>query len=505
MMEFNAGIGGLREPTAIANGPDGSLWYTADAESGGDGGIGRISPLGVVTEFTSAFDDIEPNAITAGPDGNLWFSDPELPSIGRITPQGKVTRFKLLETSKPQDIAAGPDGNLWFTDTGTPTRIGRITPTGLVTSFVVGLNPVGQPAGIAAGPDGNLWFAERAGGGRIGRVTPLGVITEYAAGLTQGTEPRDIAAGPDGNLWFTAGPGVSRIGRITPGGVITEFAAGLSSAKPFNITAGPDGNLWFTAQGDPDAIGRITPAGAISLFSRGLDDDSKVQGIAAGPDAAVWFTEYGADLIGRLDPALVDAAATAPAAGAGPAHGSGLVLPPGTVPPAIGRSMVVEVLSGRVLVRRPGGRSVRLTTGATIPVNSVLDTRAGRLRLSTAMPGAGKFQSADLWGGSFAVRQARDGMTDLFLRDAPQGCAVRRGAFAKAARRRPGLWARDRRGRYRTHGRNSVATVRGTAWRTTERCDGTLTTVTQGAVSVRDLRRHRTILVRAGHSYLARR
>jgi hypothetical protein len=49
-----------------------------------------------------------------------------------------------------------------------------------------------------------------------------------------------------------------------------------------------------------------------------------------------------------------------------------------------------------------------------------------------------------------------------------------------------------------------VATVRGTRWYTEDRCGGTLTRVTQGAVAVRDLRRKRTVLVRAGHSYLAR-
>ena len=37
-----------------------------------------------------------------------------------------------------------------------------------------------------------------------------------------------------------------------------------------------------------------------------------------------------------------------------------------------------------------------------------------------------------------------------------------------------------------------------------DRCDGTLTTVKRGKVAVRDLRRKRTILVRAGKSYLAR-
>jgi ferric-dicitrate binding protein FerR (iron transport regulator) len=66
------------------------------------------------------------------------------------------------------------------------------------------------------------------------------------------------------------------------------------------------------------------------------------------------------------------------------------------------------------------------------------------------------------------------------------------------------LWARDNHGRFRTHGANSVATARGTAWLTQDRCDGTRTRVTRGAVAVRDLARHRTVVVRAGHAYLAR-
>jgi len=39
---------------------------------------------------------------------------------------------------------------------------------------------------------------------------------------------------------------------------------------------------------------------------------------------------------------------------------------------------------------------------------------------------------------------------------------------------------------------------------TEERCDGTLTRVTRGVVSVRDERARRTVIVRAGSSYLAR-
>jgi hypothetical protein len=46
--------------------------------------------------------------------------------------------------------------------------------------------------------------------------------------------------------------------------------------------------------------------------------------------------------------------------------------------------------------------------------------------------------------------------------------------------------------------------VRGTVWTVADRCDGTLTTVKRGKVAVRDFRRRKTIVVRAGKRYLAR-
>jgi hypothetical protein len=46
--------------------------------------------------------------------------------------------------------------------------------------------------------------------------------------------------------------------------------------------------------------------------------------------------------------------------------------------------------------------------------------------------------------------------------------------------------------------------VRGTKWTTSDRCDGTLTKVTRGSVSVRDNRLRKTIIVKAGKSYLAK-
>ena len=57
-------------------------------------------------------------------------------------------------------------------------------------------------------------------------------------------------------------------------------------------------------------------------------------------------------------------------------------------------------------------------------------------------------------------------------------------------------------GKFRTTGKYSSATVRGTIWLTQDECDGTLTKVTRGVVAVRDFKRKKTVTVKAGHSYL---
>ena len=101
-------------------------------------------------------------------------------------------------------------------------------------------------------------------------------------------------------------------------------------------------------------------------------------------------------------------------------------------------------------------------------------------------------------------------MTDLVLRGRNlQRCGRAHGARPSALtsrRRRPSrrLWAKDDNGRFRTHGRDSVATTRGTVWLTVDRCKGTLTRVREGYVRVRHRHSRRSVLVGAGERYLAR-
>ena len=64
------------------------------------------------------------------------------------------------------------------------------------------------------------------------------------------------------------------------------------------------------------------------------------------------------------------------------------------------------------------------------------------------------------------------------------------------------LWGTGK-GRYETTGRYASATVVGTFWLVADYCDGTLVTVRDGRVIVRDLVKKKTVVVTAGHSYFA--
>ena len=174
-------------------------------------------------------------------------------------------------------------------------------------------------------------------------------------------------------------------------------------------------------------------------------------------------------------------------------------------PPVVGKSVAVGPLAGTVRVRTPSGRVVTLAKGANVPSGSIVDATQGTVALTSAQDAAGATQTGVFGGGRFVVRQTRYGMVDIYLRGLVGPCPrSARVATAAAKRKTRSLWGRDHGGRFRTHGANSVATVRGTRWETTDTCAGTRTRVTEGAVSVRDLRRKRTVLVRAGQSYLAR-
>jgi hypothetical protein len=181
--------------------------------------------------------------------------------------------------------------------------------------------------------------------------------------------------------------------------------------------------------------------------------------------------------------------------------------------------------SGRARATGPAKGFVPLAGPLQIPVGSQLDTSKGRVALTSAADtGGAKTQTSDFYQGIFQVKQAvpkkkpkkpKALVTDLVMKGqiARSQCAPLKGARSAAVdakKKKKGpkavlgkLWGNGK-GKFRTSGKYSSATVRGTIWLVEDRCEGTFTKVRRGTVQVRDLRRKKTVTVKAGHSYLAR-
>jgi hypothetical protein len=174
-------------------------------------------------------------------------------------------------------------------------------------------------------------------------------------------------------------------------------------------------------------------------------------------------------------------------------------------PPVFHETVVVRRISGKVLVKVPGSkRFVPLSAAGSVPLGASVDVRHGRIALSSVPSKNGKAQTVQLYSGQFKVTQP--GRITQFALNGPLARCPRGKAAAVAAAKKPKtrrLWG-DGKGSFRSKGRYSAATVRGTRWLVQDSCAGTLTRVVRGVVAVRDNVRHKTVVLRAGKRYLAR-
>lgn len=248
----------------IAAGPDGNLWVAGsfyNAKGYLVPRVYRFAPGGAFAEFAPVNHIGGVNSIAAGPDGGVWFTlvywvdRLKRDAIGRVDPAaGAFALFPLPSRSGPGQIVTGSDGNLWFTEAGGGVpKIGRITPTGRLTHFRLPYRHR-RLNSIAAGPDGNLWFGEfsnsysrRARGG-IGRITPAGEFSQLRVPGAAGSY--GVTAGPD-RMWFESPlrEGGMGLGSITTGGAVTPPAC--LKPRPCEVdadalTVDAAGRLWFS-------------------------------------------------------------------------------------------------------------------------------------------------------------------------------------------------------------------------------------------------------------------
>jgi hypothetical protein len=146
--------------------------------------------------------------------------------------------------------------------------------------------------------------------------------------------------------------------------------------------------------------------------------------------------------------------------------------------PKLGRTVLLKPAGGTVIVKPRGGKRFKLRRATTVPMGSRIDTSKGKVKLTSALSSK-RTQSGTFSQGAFVVTQrGSDGLTDLTLTGGDfSACAAAARAnkpVSAAANSRRRLFGRAH-GRFRTRGRNSSATVRGTDWLTDDTCKGTVT------------------------------
>ena len=172
---------------------------------------------------------------------------------------------------------------------------------------------------------------------------------------------------------------------------------------------------------------------------------------------------------------------------------------------------------GQCVALKDGGGCQALTGGEQFEIDDVLFINPGNGKVQIqSVVGIGVF-----YGGRFGLQeypgtisrsasslQAKPILAVRLYGGNFKQCRTSRalsGAAAESAKKKPvrRLWGKGK-GRFRTRGRYSSGTVRGTNWLTEDFCDGTKTRVVAGVVQVYDLVKKKWVTLKPGQSYFAK-
>jgi uncharacterized repeat protein (TIGR01451 family) len=374
---------------------------------------------------------------------------------------------------------------------------------------------------------GLSWSVTIPAGGSVTRsslitFSPLGhspllttVAADSATATVGGTDGYTITisnpnSSPVGlaSITDTLPTGFSYLAGSSSGATSSDPAIGgqmLTWAGPIDVTAASEG-----ADGTVTLHFDVTVSNSTGTYFNYAGGESSEFTVVPTEDSAVVTVSGGGSTSTSTSDTNTSSTIASTATSSSGGSTSGTTAVP---PPKLAVSGDVAPVSGSVKIKLPGSSTfVALASLQQIPFGTVVDATHGSVSVTTAGPHGGT-QTVTLSGGEFVLTQGRNGavMATLTGGDfsvcstARERAHTARAASAHATGKHVvrKLWAEGH-GNFATSGDYASASVRGTKWLTEDLCEGTLIHVATDRVAVTNLVNGRHVVVKAGHSYLAK-
>lgn len=247
---------------------------------------------------------------------------------GAIDATGTGARFKA-----PYGLTKDSQGNIYVADSDNDV-IRKITPAGVVSTFVPKIAGLNEPTGLAIDINDNIYIAD-AGNNQIKKVTPAGVVSVYAgtgaygfaigpALLSSFKYPAGVAIDAAGTV-YVADYGNHQIRKVSTDGIVSELAGtgvpGLLNGpptaarfrNPFGVAVDATGNV-YVAEVNNHAIRKISPGGEVTTVAGATTSGfvnangiaarfKNPYGVAVDPNGNLFITDAGNSLLRKITPA----------------------------------------------------------------------------------------------------------------------------------------------------------------------------------------------------------